>query len=148
MKSLQCQSLSLYIIVIILTVLHNSIALVNPGKQLHYRHQTTVPEQTVPEYFDYGDDLEMSRSYDHVYLQSQFYNLTSMPYYQSWIRPFGNCKGEKSSMALAPLQVNMSMQLYNYAKVDEMTSVWHLLVFDFNKLTNHFLSGIYISILS
>ena len=68
--------------------------------------------------------------FGHFYLQNAFQNMTDPKYYQNYIRPRGNCKGNRQygeangeSFALKPLAVNMSLELYNYATVNEITSV-------------------------
>lgn len=65
-------------------------------------------------------------------LQSAFKDATDPKVYESFLRPLGNCKEFKNKKSAnknffkdqnQPLKVNMSLELYNYATVNDLTSV-------------------------
>ena len=74
----------------------------------------------------HASSVNKRRDYGYNQLQDLFQNLTDPDVYRRWARPMGNCHGERSSQN--GLQVNISIELYNYATIHEQTSVIHCFV--------------------
>lgn len=71
---------------------------------------------------------QVSSSFDVVALQNLFDQTTLPANYQRWAQPRGHClrsttTSSRTIKADQALVVNISLELYNYATVDELTSV-------------------------
>lgn len=66
---------------------------------------------------------------DDALLKRAFKKLTDPPVYEHFIRPKGLCGNTNENdenvnmLFFKPLELNMSLELYNYATVDERNSV-------------------------